>query len=72
MPATIGRGTDSDGRPGRGGRCTGAAGDEREARRMVDLAIMGAGARGRTFAGFAERHPPLARVVAVADPRLDR
>ena len=36
------------------------------------MAVLGAGARGNVFAGFAERFPGRARVVAVADPRADR
>ncbi|MDH6464172.1 putative dehydrogenase [Micromonospora sp. A200] len=35
----------------------------------VSLAIVGAGNRGSTYAGYALRHPDRARVVAVADPR---
>lgn len=35
----------------------------------MTLAVVGAGNRGRVYAGFAERHPDLARVVAVAEPR---
>jgi len=35
----------------------------------VTLAIIGAGNRGRVYAGFAERHPEIARVVAIAEPR---
>jgi len=38
----------------------------------VTLAVLGAGARGSTFAGFAEQFGDRARVVAVADPRTDR
>jgi predicted dehydrogenase len=38
----------------------------------VTLAMLGAGSRGSTYAGFAERYPDRARVVAVADPREDR
>jgi predicted dehydrogenase len=38
----------------------------------VTMAVLGAGARGNVFAGFAERFPGRARVVAVADPRADR
>jgi predicted dehydrogenase len=38
----------------------------------VTLAVLGAGARGTTFSGFAEQFPDRARVVAVADPRADR
>jgi len=37
--------------------------------RPVTLAIIGAGNRGRVYAGFAERNPAVARVVAVAEPR---
>jgi len=40
--------------------------------RPVTLAVLGAGARGSTFSGFAEQFPDRARVVAVADPRADR
>jgi predicted dehydrogenase len=36
---------------------------------MVSLLIVGAGSRGATFAGWAQRHPDAARVVAVAEPR---
>ena len=36
---------------------------------MVTLLIVGAGARGATFADWARRHPDRARVVAVAEPR---
>lgn len=35
----------------------------------VSLAIVGAGSRGATYAGYAERFPDGARVVAVAEPR---
>jgi predicted dehydrogenase len=35
----------------------------------VTLAVVGAGNRGSTYAGYALRHPERARVVAVADPR---
>ncbi|MCW3819227.1 Gfo/Idh/MocA family oxidoreductase [Micromonospora sp. DR5-3] len=35
----------------------------------VSLAIVGAGNRGGTYAGYAERFPERARVVAVAEPR---
>ena len=35
----------------------------------VSLAIVGAGTRGSTYAGYAEQFPDRARVVAVADPR---
>jgi predicted dehydrogenase len=38
----------------------------------VTMAVLGAGARGTTFSGFAEQFPDRARVVAVADPRADR
>jgi predicted dehydrogenase len=38
----------------------------------VTLALVGTGSRGRTYSGFAERHPERARVVAVADPRTER
>jgi predicted dehydrogenase len=38
----------------------------------VTIAVLGAGARGHTFAGFAERFGDRAQVVAVADPRADR
>ena len=38
----------------------------------VTLAVLGAGSRGTTFAGFAEQFPDRARVVAVAEPRADR
>ena len=38
----------------------------------VTLAVLGTGSRGVTFAGFAERYPDRARVVAVADPRTGR
>ena len=37
--------------------------------RPATVAVVGAGSRGRTFAGYAETHPDRARVVAVADPR---
>jgi predicted dehydrogenase len=40
--------------------------------RLVTLAVLGTGSRGTTFAGFAERYPDRARVVAVADPRVAR
>ena len=36
--------------------------------RPVSLAILGAGSRGTTLAGYADRHPDRARVVAVAEP----
>ncbi|SCL21877.1 Oxidoreductase family, C-terminal alpha/beta domain [Micromonospora pallida] len=35
----------------------------------VTLAVVGAGSRGSTYAGYALRHPERARVVAVAEPR---
>ncbi|MFE9957128.1 hypothetical protein [Micromonospora sp. NPDC005299] len=35
----------------------------------VSLAVVGAGNRGSTSAGYAQRHPQRARVVAVAEPR---
>jgi predicted dehydrogenase len=35
----------------------------------VTLAMAGTGSRGRTYAGYAERFPDRARLVAVADPR---
>ena len=38
----------------------------------VTMAVLGAGARGSTFAGFARQHPDRVRVVAVAEPRADR
>lgn len=39
----------------------------------VTIAIVGAGSRGRTIYGrFAQDHPELARVVAVADPKPER
>src|SRR5439155_19742900 len=38
----------------------------------VTIAVVGTGSRGRTYSGFAERFPDRARVVAVADPRVDR
>jgi predicted dehydrogenase len=38
----------------------------------VRLAVLGTGARGSMFSGFAERFPDRARVVAVADPRTGR
>src|SRR5580658_5131299 len=38
----------------------------------VTMAVLGAGARGNVFAGFAAQFPGRARVVAVADPRADR
>ncbi len=38
----------------------------------VTMAVLGTGARGSVYAGFAERFPGRARVVAVADPRADR
>ncbi len=40
--------------------------------RPVTIAVLGAGARGHTFCGFAEQFPDRAQVVAVADPRADR
>jgi predicted dehydrogenase len=40
--------------------------------RPVTMALLGAGARGTTFGGFAERFPERAQVVAIADPRPDR
>ncbi|MFI7519736.1 Gfo/Idh/MocA family protein [Micromonospora globbae] len=36
---------------------------------VVSLAVVGAGNRGSTYAGYALRSPDRARVVAVADPR---
>ena len=38
----------------------------------VTLAVLGVGARGSMFAGFAERFTDRARVVAIADPRESR
>lgn len=38
----------------------------------VTVAVLGTGSRGSVYAGFAERHPERARVVAVADPRTGR
>ncbi len=38
----------------------------------VTMVVLGAGARGNVFGGFAEQFPGRARVVAVADPRADR
>jgi predicted dehydrogenase len=38
----------------------------------VTVAVLGTGSRGRTFAGYAERHPERVRVSAVADPRTER
>src|SRR5580693_8414168 len=38
----------------------------------VTMAVLGPGARGNVFAGFAAQFPGRARVVAVADPREDR
>ena len=40
--------------------------------RPVTLAVLGTGSRGHTFSSFAQRYPERARVVAVADPRIDR
>ena len=37
--------------------------------RPITIAIVGAGSRGRVYAGFAAEHPERLRVVAVADPR---
>jgi len=39
---------------------------------VVTLLIVGAGSRGAMFADWARRHPELARVVAVAEPREPR
>src|SRR4051794_39187035 len=38
----------------------------------VTLAVVGTGSRGYTYSAFAERYPERARVVAVADPRVER
>ena len=38
----------------------------------LTLAVMGCGARGQGFADWIARHPDAARVVAVADPCLER
>jgi predicted dehydrogenase len=38
----------------------------------VTMVVLGTGARGSVYAGFAERFPDRARVVAVADPRAER
>jgi predicted dehydrogenase len=38
----------------------------------VTLAVVGTGSRGCTYSAFAERYPERARVVAVADPRVER
>ena len=35
----------------------------------VTLAIIGAGKRGEAYADYALKHPGLAKVVAVAEPR---
>jgi len=40
--------------------------------RPVTIAVVGTGSRGCTYSGFAERYPDRARVVAVADPRVER
>ena len=40
--------------------------------RPITLALLGTGSRGHTFSSFAQRYPDRARVVAVADPRIDR
>jgi predicted dehydrogenase len=37
--------------------------------RPVTMAVLGAGARGSTYASFAEQFPDRAQVVAIADPR---
>ena len=41
-------------------------------RRPVTIALAGAGSRGRTFSTLAQQYQAGARVVAVADPRVDR
>lgn len=38
-------------------------------KKQVSLAIVGAGKRGEAYADYALKHPDLARVVAVAEPR---
>lgn len=38
----------------------------------VRVAVLGTGSRGSVYAGYAERYPERARVVAVADPRTTR
>jgi predicted dehydrogenase len=38
----------------------------------VTIAVLGAGARGATYAGFAAQHGDRARVVALAEPRAGR
>ena len=35
----------------------------------IKLIVLGCGSRGTGYAGFAEKHPDRARVVAVAEPR---
>jgi len=40
--------------------------------RVVDLAIVGAGNRGRMYAGYATTHPDRAKVVAVVEPRQNQ
>jgi predicted dehydrogenase len=38
----------------------------------VTIAVLGTGSRGNAYSSFAERYPDRLRVVAVADPRIDR
>ena len=41
----------------------------RPSQRPVTIALLGAGSRGSTYAGWVARHPERARIVAVAEPR---
>lgn len=38
----------------------------------VTMVVIGAGQRGTVYASYAIKHPELAKVVAVADPRQSR
>jgi predicted dehydrogenase len=40
--------------------------------RPVTMTLLGAGARGNVFGGYAEQFPDRVQVVAIADPRADR
>lgn len=41
-------------------------------KKVVTIAVVGAGQRGQTYAAYALEHPEEAKVVAVAEPRPHR